>query len=357
MNREVNNLSVAILAGGKSSRMGQNKALLQINNESIIQRLTNEFMEFDTPIISAAQKGIYEKYSPKVVYDEHREIGPIEGIRQVLIKAEKDYVFVCAADMPFVTKDLVEYMAEYICSDYDCYVIDDGERLQPLCAIYSKKLLPLIESLIAEGKYKLFEIIKGARTKYINLCYTSFEKKIVKNINTKSEYFEAVKPVCFAVSGYKNSGKTFLIEKLINEFINNNYTVATIKHDGHDVLEDVKGTDTYRFFEAGALSSAALTDKRFFMNTRKSVNVKEIIKQITEDVRPDFIILEGFKKSHFPKVEVVRREVYPESVCDKSRLICIATDMDSLEYRDIYDINDVTGIFLCIKKYFGIDEC
>lgn len=350
--KQRNNLSIGILAGGKSSRMGQNKALLQINNESIIKRLTRELGAINTPIISAAEKGVYEEFSSKVVYDQHSDIGPIEGIRQVLIEADNDYVFVCAADMPFITKDLVEYMSGYISSDYDCYIVHDGKRMQPLCAIYSKKLLPLIEDLIAKGQYKLYGIISNARTKYIDLDYTVFDAKVVKNINTKDEYIEAIKPLCFAVSGYKNTGKTGLIEKLINEFIKDGLSVATIKHDGHDVWEDVEGTDTYRFLKAGVVSSGALTDSRFVLNTKCRTQVETLIERIKSDVKPDVIILEGFKKSKFPKVEIVKKEVHPESVCDN--LICIAT-YDSLDADcDVYNINDISGIFLCIKKYWGL---
>lgn len=350
--KQLTNLSIGILAGGKSSRMGQNKALLKINNESIIKRLTDELGHISAPIISAASKGVYEEISNKVVYDQNKEIGPIEGIRQVLLEATDDYVFVCAADMPFITKELVDYMASFISSDYDCYVINDGKRIQPLCAIYSKKLLLLIEELISKGEYKLYGIISNSRTKFIDLEYTVFDSKVVKNINTKEEYIEAIKPLCFAVSGYKNTGKTGLIEKLINEFINDGLKVATIKHDGHNVLEDVPGTDTYRFLEAGVVASGAITDTRGVLNINKSLDVKKLIERIKSDVSPDVIILEGFKHSDFAKVEIVRRDVHPKSVCDN--LICIAT-YDSLDAEcDVYNINDTSGIFLCIKKYFGL---
>ena len=352
MSNKFTDLSIGILAGGKSTRMGQNKALLQLNNQTIIERLTEELGDIKTPIISCAEKGLYENYSNRVVYDQNNDIGPIEGIRQLLIESDDEYVFVCACDMPFVNKDLVKYMSEYVSSDYDCYVINDGDRLQPLCAIYSKKLLPLIEKLINENKYKLFEIISNSRTKVIDLEYSKFDKKIVKNINTKSDYFEIVKPIVFAVSGYKNSGKTFMIEKLINEFINDGYSVATIKHDGHDVIEDAKDTDTYRFTKAGAKVSAALTDTRYFINDKRPVDVDELIDRISSEDSPDIIILEGFKNSKFPKVEMIRKEVSDKSIVDKSNLICIATDLDSLEGENVFNINDISGIFLCIKDFF-----
>ena len=352
MNNKFSNLSIGILAGGKSTRMGQNKALLQINNQTIIERLTSELGGIDTPIISCAEKGIYEQYSDRVVYDQNNDIGPIEGIRQVLIHSDNEYVFVCAADMPFINKELVEYMSGFINSENDCYILHDGKRMQPLCAIYSKKLLPLIEQLISEGKYRPAEIINNSNAKIIELKFSKFDEKIVKNINTKADYFEVVKPIVFAVSGYKNSGKTFMIEKLINEFINDSYSVATIKHDGHDAIEDAKDTDTYKFTKAGAKVSAALTDTRYFINDKQSIDLDDLIDKISSEDSPDIIILEGFKNSKYPKVEMIRKEVSDKSIVDKSNLICIATDLDSLEDENVFNINDISGIFLCIKDYF-----
>ena len=180
-------------------------------------------------------------------------------------------------------------------------------------------------------------------------------KNVDRNINTKREYFEIVRPCVFAVSGFKNSGKTGLIEKLINEFINEGYSVATLKHDGCDVLMDAKDTDSYRFFEKGAVVSAACADSRYMLNVREKKSVDELVNEIKSSRNvPDFIILEGFKKSDYPKVEIVRKGGSSKSVCDN--LICIATDLEILESGDVpkVELNDVSEIFFNVKKYFGL---
>ena len=211
--------SVGILAGGKSTRMGQNKALMEFQNETMITRISRQFSDCHEVLVSASQRGIYEAEGLRVVYDEAAGIGPIEGIRQLVSHAGEEYIFICAADMPFVDRKIAEYLAEFISSDYDCYVVTDEEHVHPLCAIYSKRVLPVIEELIREKRYKLIEILNRVRTKYVSLKYTNFDRRIVKNVNTKDEYLELRFPVVFAVSGYHNSGKTWLVEKLINEFI------------------------------------------------------------------------------------------------------------------------------------------
>ncbi len=352
-------LSIGILTGGKSSRMGKDKALLKINNETYIKRLTEEMGDFKDLLVSASKKGLYESFSKVTVYDEHDSIGPIEGIRQVLKSAKNEYVFICAIDMPFITKELVSYMSEFISSDYDCYVIADEDHLQPLCAIYSKKCLPVIEKLITEKSYRLFNIFKSVRTKFISLKFSCFDKKTVKNINTKDEYMKAVFPIVFCVSGYKNTGKTGLIEKIINEYISRGMTVGVLKHDGHDTIEDAVGTDTYRFASAGACITAVTSDTRYAVFSASHDDYEALIDMMKlSKASPQVIILEGFKNSDYPKIEIVRKEIYEKSVCDSSKLICVVTDClspDDVECP-IFGTGDIEGIFSCLEDYFGLQE-
>ena len=397
--------SIGILAGGKSSRMGQNKALMEFNNETMISRISKEFSDFGEVLVSASQKGIYETEGVRVVYDEHDSIGPIEGIRRLVSEAENEYVFICAADMPFVSSDIANYIAEFISSDYDCYVVCDEERVHPLLAIYSKKVLPVIEELIREGKYRLVEILNRVRTKRIDLSHTNFDKKVVRNVNTRDEFLQCLLPVVFTVSGYSDSGKTWLIEKLINSFILSGFKVGVIKHDGQDHIKDVPGTDTFRYSEAGADYTAICSDTRFVLSGKQAETrnlgdsgaeeknlreagagakilradeagaielrstevgaevsrageypVKWLVKEMENlPAPPDIIILEGFKHSSYPKVEIVRGSK-SRALVNPENLICISTDILSPNDVDcpIYETDDIQGIFSCILDYFGL---
>ena len=347
-------LSTGILAGGKSTRMGQNKSLLQLNNRRFIDRITDELSSFSEVLMSAAGKGIYEDTGFRVVYDEHGDIGPMEGIYQVLKEAKEEYVFICAADMPFIKKELVSYMAEFISSDYDCFCLVDEDHVHPLCAIYSKRMLGTIEESITKGQYRLMGLLRSVRTKYIKLEMTCFDKRIVRNINTKDEYKRLVLPVVFCVSAVKDSGKTGLIIKLINEFIKEGYSVGVIKHDGHDYVMDHEGTDTYRFSQAGALCSAIFSGAQFSINERRTVSLEQMIERCAD---VDVLMIEGMKESSYPKIEVVRQEISTQSICHPDSLICIATDVVSQSEVKcpVFGLDDMEGIFLCLKKYFGLE--
>lgn len=387
MKKKIPTFSVGILAGGKSTRMGQNKALLEFQNETMIGRISRQFSDCGEVLVSASQRGLYEAEGLRVVYDEADCIGPIEGIRQLLSHAKEEYVFICAADMPFVNREIAEYLAEFISSDYDCYVVTDEEHVHPLCAIYSKRILPVIEALIREKRYKLIEIMNRVRTKFVSLKFTSFDRRIVKNVNTKDEYLELRFPVVFAVSGYHNSGKTGLIEKLINEFIRDGYTVGVLKHDGQDHIDEAENTDTARCRRAGAVCTVVVSDTRCVLDvqamgpkaqvdigrseaaqtdvskstdgpepkamTKRTIEAEVLIEQMKRLPNPpDIIILEGFKNSAYPKIEVVRKEICPQSVTDPDTLICIATDCISPEDVScpVYGLDDVHGIFLCLRR-------
>jgi molybdopterin-guanine dinucleotide biosynthesis protein len=335
--------------------MGKNKAFLEYGNKRFVERLKGELEGAFNVFISAARGGEYDYLGIPVLIDEHEGIGPIEGICQVLKNIESDYVFICAVDMPFIKKELVEYMAGFISKDYDCYVIRDDERIQPLCAIYSKKILPVVEEQIENGKYRLIDILNNTRTKYIELKYTCFDKNIVRNVNTPQEYNKLMLPIVFCVSGIKNSGKTSLIVSLIRKFTADNYKVGVIKHDGHDFTSDREGTDTFKFSSAGAEVSAIFSDTKYCINGKGHVDGEFMIESLL-DKNMDVIIMEGFKYSKYPKVEVVRSVISSSGVCDKDTLICLASDVvrHSKEKYPCYDINNIDGIYSCIRKYFGI---
>lgn len=352
-------ISIGIVAGGKSSRMGSSKALLELNGKSFLKSVYDELKGSGNVLISVAKKGDYSDLclDATFVYDEHKEIGAIEGIYQILKNARTEYVFICASDMPLINKDVVDYLSEFICSDYDCYVTVSEDRIHPLCAIYSKKLLPLIEKHIADGKYRLMDILRDARTKYISLEKSAIDVKVVKNINTKDLYKELVLPVVFCVSGVKNSGKTGLIIKLINEFIKKGMTVGVIKHDGHDFSLnslDVENTDSYKFFAAGAKASSVYSSTKYctYGYSNEEASFAKILDSYKEF---DIVIIEGMKNSAYPKIEVIRKGISETSVCDENTLICIASDLEHINTTvKVVNLNNVDHIVKIIEEKFPI---
>ena len=112
-------------------------------------------------------------------------------------------------------------------------------------------------------------------------------------------------PVIFAISGEKNSGKTTLIEAVLPILAERGYRVAVIKHDGHSFEPDVSGTDTRRFFDAGAIGTAVFDSEKFMLVKRQSVNERQLFEAFPD---ADLILIEGLKDSGYAKLRLTAGE-------------------------------------------------
>lgn len=132
-------------------------------------------------------------------------------------------------------------------------------------------------------------------------------------------------PKVFAVSGIKNSGKTTLVSKLVTALTKKGYKVGVIKHDGHEFKADHEGTDSYKHKAAGAQNVIVYSKTKLMMV--KDLQVPNIDELIALQGDMDIVILEGMKYSKFPKIEVVRKAISNQIVCEPSTLLAIATDV------------------------------
>lgn len=140
---------------------------------------------------------------------------------------------------------------------------------------------------------------------------------------------ENKKQFIFAVSGVKNSGKTTLITKLLPELKKYGLQVAVIKHDGHDFEADIPGTDSWKYAQAGADGTCVFSARKYMVIKYAPMpSEKDLIKAFPE---ADLILLEGFKYSEYPKIEVIRKGNSSKSVCDPKYLLGIATDLSLKE--------------------------
>ena len=123
------------------------------------------------------------------------------------------------------------------------------------------------------------------------------------------------------VVGWKNTGKTTLIEKLIKEFSERNLSISTIKHSHHNFSVDQQGTDSFRHFNAGAKETILASDKKWIKFSRQicESNLSDLIKQI---IPVDIVLVEGFKLSEHKKVEVVNSASKKIPLYKNDKTIC-----------------------------------
>ena len=123
------------------------------------------------------------------------------------------------------------------------------------------------------------------------------------------------KPICVGICGYKKSGKTMLIEQLLEVLIAEGLSAGVIKHHNEPVEADIPGTDTYRFFQAGA-DVVGYDGQSLFLRRHQAegFSLDEELGLFCK--KADLVLVEGFKESAIPKIWLLREgeSVAPEAV-------------------------------------------
>lgn len=180
-----------ILAGGKSSRMGRNKAFLEWEGRPLIERTLDIFTSvFAEVLISANNPELYSQYDLKVVPDNFLEMGPMGGLEACLKVAKYEYSFFAACDMPFLEEEVIRFMAAQL-GDEKILVPKIQEKIHPLHAFYHRDCQKELEAHLQDGHLKMTEFVKGNNTKYLtegelgefpNIC------QVLTNMNTPEDF-------------------------------------------------------------------------------------------------------------------------------------------------------------------------
>lgn len=173
-----------ILAGGESSRMnGYPKGLLEIGQKTFIDKVIYELQMFDKLYISANTNS-YDNFGCEILCDNIKNIGPISAIQAALSKTDKEWIFICPCDMPFISAKTIMEMFDDIKSDTGCALLKGKERIYPTVGIYNKRIIKNVSEQIMQRDYRLMNLLENINTVFTE-C--SDEKQLI-NINTSSEY-------------------------------------------------------------------------------------------------------------------------------------------------------------------------
>jgi molybdopterin-guanine dinucleotide biosynthesis protein B len=158
-------------------------------------------------------------------------------------------------------------------------------------------------------------------------------------------------PPIVSIVGKSNSGKTGLIEKLVQELKSRGYRVATIKHTRQNLLLDEPGKDSWRHIQAGSdATMISGSDKIMLIKpVNPDISLEEIAHLLGEDY--DIILTEGFKEGDAPKIEVHRKEVSPPFATVK-KLIAIATDEPLETKTRQFTLDDIKGLTDLLEQGF-----
>lgn len=156
-----------ILAGGRSSRMGTNKALLELSGETLIQRLARRFQAwFDQVVVVTNSPEEYQFLSLPMVGDRIAGLGPLGGLEAGLTASRHAVAFFAACDMPFVDEPFVRHLVG-LGESYDIVVPQIAGEYEPMHAVYRRDCLPVVTANLDARKLRLLSIFDAVRLRVV----------------------------------------------------------------------------------------------------------------------------------------------------------------------------------------------
>jgi molybdopterin-guanine dinucleotide biosynthesis protein A len=182
---KINDITAVILAGGKNSRINQEKSLIRFQGDCLIDRQVELLQSiFENIIIATSKESIKEKFpTMQLVEDEYINCGPLSGIHSAMKHSPTKSVFVFACDMPFLdTSIILRQISVFRRSNADILVPRHAEGIEPLHAIYSISNLPYLEECLKTKRYSVRSFYQKSHTEYLD--FASQYIRNFFNINT-----------------------------------------------------------------------------------------------------------------------------------------------------------------------------
>lgn len=185
-----NKVTGVVLAGGLSTRMGRDKALLSWGDTDFLHIVLNKLAPVCAELIVVSNLPRRLDPAVRVVPDLFLQCGPLAGIHAGLTAAANEYIFVAACDMPFLNTEAAAYMIA-AGQAYDAAVPRVDGRLHPLHGLYRQTCLPVAAAMLEQGRFKVAELLYQIKLREISETeITRFDRelKTLKNINTEDDY-------------------------------------------------------------------------------------------------------------------------------------------------------------------------
>jgi molybdopterin-guanine dinucleotide biosynthesis protein A len=196
-----------LLVGGESRRMGRNKAFLEIEGQTLLERSLQVLDRVCAEVfISCRENTMYQDFGFKTIPDLIKGQGPMAGLYAALQQANYEYMFIVACDMPFLNAEAITCLHGF-CEDYDIILPSVSGKVHTLHAYYHKRILPFIERDLKANKLSINRAIFGGSLNELNKRVIAIEKEIVDprmqnifikslvNVNTPQEWESMVEKV------------------------------------------------------------------------------------------------------------------------------------------------------------------
>jgi molybdenum cofactor guanylyltransferase len=184
-------VSAFILAGGKSTRMGGDKAFVMFDGCTLLGRALEVAQSVAPEVRIVGDTSKFESFA-LVVEDVFRQCGPLGGIHAALRASQTELSVILAVDLPFVSPALLQYLIKRAseCASATVTVVQAGGHWQPLCAVYRRDFADAAEQALRVGRYRIDALFEAGRTQGIgeeDLEAAGFSSKMFRNLNTPEE--------------------------------------------------------------------------------------------------------------------------------------------------------------------------
>lgn len=345
----VKNISLLIIAGGQSSRLGQDKRFVEVGGVAMLENILRKSaaidfaekflcVEADLP----ALKTLAEKYGAKLLIDEIKNAGALSGIANGLGKIKTGWALAVSADMPFFDFGVLKPLMENFPSA-QAIIPEVGGRLQTLAAFYKKDLAEIFSRELASGQRKILAAIKKVPHMFAELS----QEEIFFNVNTRAdlrlargraENLSRRTPIISIVAPASGTGKTTFIEWLIKIFSAQGISVGVIKSDAHGFNIDVEGKDSYKFQNAGAKSVAVVSPKGWFM-IQQTAERENFLAIADKMFGVDLILTESRTHGIFPAISLWRGR--GEVIINETVAAIFTSEPEVSDEIYQFDINDL----------------
>ena len=192
--------------------MKYNKEFIKIGDEFLIHKQIKKLLTiFKEIIIVSDNPNHYTGLNVLVVNDILKGNTPIIGLHSGLVHSTNRYNYLIACDMVFINLDFINYLVS-LTKGHDAYVAMYNNYIEPFNALYSKDIIPKIETFLKEGNFGFQRLVKQLNTHFVNeqkICFYQQKMDMFKNINNESDLLDDYLSV---TSTYQNMN----VEKIIN---------------------------------------------------------------------------------------------------------------------------------------------
>jgi molybdopterin-guanine dinucleotide biosynthesis protein A len=187
---DASDLCAIVLAGGKSRRMGSNKALLDFGGRPLISVLIDRILPItDQILISSNDPHCYKFLNFPVIQDRYPGHGPLAGLHAAMLSSDSSLFIVLACDLPNLEAPLLRNLIS-LAEGYDAAIPrTSGGLAHPLCAVYRRTCLPAVENALLRGVNKVVEIMleSALSIKWVSPEEGRFRDEDLANINTPED--------------------------------------------------------------------------------------------------------------------------------------------------------------------------